>query len=363
MKRGFSRNKDGGKHESGVNASRNRLKSSERPPSPSKESDFLAAARKRKLQSKGNEKEINIPLLVDQPDEKNPYLVSTRSSRKRRDLSFNEPGTYIKSAEFTRSIEKMSPIRRTFVVDHRPPSAEWWDEQVEASPDVASIEKRLPVWQQFMPESDKVYLTPLEQRKKRRNERVARTMEAREREKLGGPTDSGRKSASFTAGEYLRDPTKYDQISREARDERKRLHEEANEARKVSADERWEIQMDKLKARREELGVHRSVYQIDSVDPKNRAVIDQAANRFLATGCLMITENITILIWESSEKEMRKLAKLMGRLDWNHQLVWEGPATPAFSRWSILEKNKQGAYEFLMQHNSWAYYKLAQQLQ
>uniref|UniRef100_UPI0037E72C97 U4/U6 small nuclear ribonucleoprotein Prp3 isoform X2 n=1 Tax=Semicossyphus pulcher TaxID=241346 RepID=UPI0037E72C97 len=249
------------------------------------------------------------------------------------------------------------------------PNIEWWDSfilpsNIDISPDTKFEELELfgvtnlvehPAQISPPVDSDKpvtlgVYLTKKEQKKLRRQTRREGQKEVQEKVRLGlmpPPEPKVRISnlMRVLGTEAVQDPTKVEAHVRAQMAKRQKAHEEANAARKLTAEQRKEKKVKKLK---EDLtdGVHISVYRIRNLqNPAKKFKVEANANQLYLTGTVVLHRDVNLVVVEGGPKSQKKFKKLMlHRIKWvehnskrddgdddtkrNNKcwLIWEGTA-------------------------------------
>ncbi|PIO34086.1 hypothetical protein AB205_0013790 [Aquarana catesbeiana] len=173
-----------------------------------------------------------------------------------------------------------------------------------------------------------VYLTQKEQKKLRRQTRREAQKELQEKVRLGlmpPPEPKVRISnlMRVLGTEAVQDPTKIEAHVRAQMAKRQKAHEEANAARKLTAAQRKEKKIKKLK---EDItqGVHVSVYRIRNLSNlAKKFKIEANANQLYLTGVVVLHKDVNVVVVEgdnddSDEETVKKSNKC--------SLVWEGTA-------------------------------------
>uniref|UniRef100_A0A671RLL2 U4/U6 small nuclear ribonucleoprotein Prp3 n=1 Tax=Sinocyclocheilus anshuiensis TaxID=1608454 RepID=A0A671RLL2_9TELE len=196
-----------------------------------------------------------------------------------------------------------------------------------------------------------VYLTKKEQKKLRRQTRREAQKELQEKVRLGlmpPPEPKVRISnlMRVLGTEAVQDPTKVEAHVRAQMAKRQKAHEEANAARKLTAEQRKEKKVKKLK---EDLshGVHIAVYRIRNLhNPAKKFKVEANANQLYLTGTVVLHRDVNIVVVEGGPKAQKKFKRLMlNRIKWDEPnskrddsddegsrknnkctLVWEGTA-------------------------------------
>ncbi|KAE8375187.1 pre-mRNA processing factor 3-domain-containing protein [Aspergillus bertholletiae] len=299
----------------------------------------------------------------------NPYYdpslgpkATIAKPRQSRQLIFNQKGKYIQQGAALRrqaqleamkkriaerarqaGIDEDLDIEKAFLVP-APPAIEWWDEGLVDGEDYSGIEDERnlkidtpdtivtqyvqhpvlldPPQDKHMPEQKPMYLTPKEQAKIRRQRRMADLKEQQAKIRLGlepAPPPKVKKSNLMRVlGEQaVKDPTAVEaRVTREIA-ERRTKHEEANEERKLTKEER----RDKLARQQEkdaEKGILMSVYRIDSLaNGRNRFKISKNAEQNALTGVCVMNPKFNLVIVEGGFHSINSYRKLMlNRIDW-----------------------------------------------
>uniref|UniRef100_A0A671RKQ9 U4/U6 small nuclear ribonucleoprotein Prp3 n=1 Tax=Sinocyclocheilus anshuiensis TaxID=1608454 RepID=A0A671RKQ9_9TELE len=168
-----------------------------------------------------------------------------------------------------------------------------------------------------------VYLTKKEQKKLRRQTRREAQKELQEKVRLGlmpPPEPKVRISnlMRVLGTEAVQDPTKVEAHVRAQMAKRQKAHEEANAARKLTAEQRKEKKVKKLK---EDLshGVHIAVYRIRNLhNPAKKFKVEANANQLYLTGTVVLHRDVNIVVVEGGPKAQKKFKRLMlNRIKWD----------------------------------------------
>ncbi|KAB8223706.1 pre-mRNA processing factor 3-domain-containing protein [Aspergillus novoparasiticus] len=299
----------------------------------------------------------------------NPYYdpslgpkATIAKPRQSRQLIFNQKGKYIQQGAALRrqaqleamkkriaerarqaGIDEDLDIEKAFLVP-APPAIEWWDEGLVDGEDYSSIEDERnlkidtpdtivtqyvqhpvlldPPQDKHMPEQKPMYLTPKEQAKIRRQRRMADLKEQQAKIRLGlepAPPPKVKKSNLMRVlGEQaVKDPTAVEaRVTREIA-ERRNKHEEANEERKLTKEERRE-KLARQQEKDAEKGILMSVYRIDSLaNGRNRFKISKNAEQNALTGVVVMHPKFNLVIVEGGSHSINNYRKLMlNRIDW-----------------------------------------------
>ncbi|CAL8290552.1 unnamed protein product [Merluccius merluccius] len=167
-----------------------------------------------------------------------------------------------------------------------------------------------------------VYLTKKEQKKLRRQTRREAQKELQERVRLGlmpPPEPKVRISnlMRVLGTEAVQDPTKVEAHVRAQMAKRQKAHEDANAARKLTAEQRKEKKIKKIK---EDLthGVHIAVYRIRNLhNPSKKFKVEANANQLYLTGTVVLHRDVNIVVVEGGPKSQKKFKRLMmNRIKW-----------------------------------------------
>ncbi|XP_073466041.1 U4/U6 small nuclear ribonucleoprotein Prp3 [Aquarana catesbeiana] len=170
-----------------------------------------------------------------------------------------------------------------------------------------------------------VYLTQKEQKKLRRQTRREAQKELQEKVRLGlmpPPEPKVRISnlMRVLGTEAVQDPTKIEAHVRAQMAKRQKAHEEANAARKLTAAQRKEKKIKKLK---EDItqGVHVSVYRIRNLSNlAKKFKIEANANQLYLTGVVVLHKDVNVVVVEGGPKSQKKFKRLMlARIKWDEQ--------------------------------------------
>ncbi|KAL2084714.1 hypothetical protein ACEWY4_020232 [Coilia grayii] len=244
------------------------------------------------------------------------------------------------------------------------PTIEWWDSyilpsNIDLGPDTAFKEMELfgvtnlvehpaqmsPPVDGDAPVTLGVYLTKREQKKLRRQTRREGQKEVQEKVRLGlmpPPEPKVRISnlMRVLGTEAVQDPTKVEAHVRAQMAKRQKAHEEANAARKLTAEQRKEKKVKKLK---EDLtqGVHIAVYRIRNLsNPAKKFKVEANANQLYLTGTVVLHKDVNIVVVEGGPKSQKKFKRLM-----LHRIKWdEGNSkrdeVDSFDEDGVRKKNK-----------------------
>ncbi|XP_059909664.1 U4/U6 small nuclear ribonucleoprotein Prp3 isoform X1 [Gadus macrocephalus] len=318
----------------------------------------------------------------------------TPAQRARKGFKFHEQGRFEKIAQRIRTkaqLEKLQTeiaqaAKKTGIQastklalitpkkelgDGEVPHVEWWDSYIVPTNAELIQETKFEVMEFFgvtnlvehpaqictPVDTDKtvtlgVYLTKKEQKKLRRQTRREAQKELQERVRLGlmpPPEPKVRISnlMRVLGTEAVQDPTKVEAHVRAQMAKRQKAHEDANAARKLTAEQRKEKKIKKIK---EDLthGVHIAVYRIRNLhNPSKKFKVEANANQLYLTGTVVLHRDVNTVVVEGGPKSQKKFKRLMmNRIKWQERntkredpdfddetkrnnkcyLIWEGTA-------------------------------------
>jgi len=374
----------------------------------------------------------------DRPMHFDPRMGTAPATRGRRNFTFHRPGKFQQLGQKMRAKAQMEKLQRQIqevakktgissaaklaMVAKKEefetkyiPDIEWWDmallpnhtykdldrtlkEDEELFTGVTNlvehpIAKDAPSQPKSMPNMP-VFLTKKERKKIRTQRRREEEKEKNVKIRLGlePPPPPKVKISNLMrvlASEAVQDPTKVEAHVRAQMAARQKKHEQANEERKLTKEQRTEKKIKKLKEDTS-LGVHIAVYSLlDLSNPSKKFKVDTNATQLYLTGSVLITKELVLVIAEGGPKSQKKFKRLMmHRIKWDEdtaqgrrqdkidkkkheynvekqmnkcQLVWEGTAIEkTFSDWKFhLFKTETEAQEFLRKSNIEHYWNLA----
>ncbi|XP_017070609.1 U4/U6 small nuclear ribonucleoprotein Prp3 isoform X2 [Drosophila eugracilis] len=345
--------------------------------------------------------------------------------RNKRTLRFHEPGKFQQLAERMRmksqlerlqneisqiarktgisSATKLALIAPKQDMPDDVPAMEWWDSVIltqdletmdEASGKISirqtSISNLIEHPTQMKPPNEPmkpvylpVFLTKKERKKLRRQNRREAWKEEQEKIRLGlvAPPEPKLRISNLMrvlGSEAVQDPTKMEQHVREQMAKRQKAHEDANNARKLTSEQKSEKKQRKL---REDTscGVHVSVYRIrDLQDNQSKKFkVETNAKQLQMTGSVVLFRDCCVVVVEGGPKQQKKYRRLMlTRIKWEEDLakgndgqdvpnscvlVWEGTSQRRHFgeiKFKIFPMEKM-AREFFQKHQVEHYWDLA----
>ncbi|KAK2495318.1 hypothetical protein MC885_016170 [Smutsia gigantea] len=271
-----------------------------------------------------------------------PRVSIAPSQRQRRTFKFHDKGKFEKIAQRLRTkaqLEKLqaeisqaarktgihTSTRLALIAPKKElkegdiPEIEWWDSYIIPNGfDLISIDSDTPV-------TLGVYLTKKEQKKLRRQTRREAQKELQEKVRLGlmpPPEPKVRISnlMRVLGTEAVQDPTKVEAHVRAQMAKRQKAHEEANAARKLTAEQR---KVKKIKKLKEDIsqGVHISVYRVRNLsNPAKKFKIEANAGQLYLTGVVVLHKDVNVVVVEGGPKAQKKFKRLMlHRIKWDEQ--------------------------------------------
>lgn len=230
-----------------------------------------------------------------------------------------------------------------------------------------------------------VFLTKKEKKKLRRQNRREAWKEKQEKIRLGlePPPEPKVKMSNMMrvlGTQAVQDPTKIEAHVREQMAKRQKAHEEANDARKLTFDQKKQKKVKKVKEDTS-LGVHVAVYRVLSLhDPAKKFKVEMNAKQLQMTGAIVLYKNINVIVVEGGPKQQKKFKNLMlNRIKWSEDsavknsdesdfspnkcwLVWEGLAKSRAFQGDIklkISPNESFAREIFKNHGVEQYWDLA----
>ncbi|XP_016955143.1 U4/U6 small nuclear ribonucleoprotein Prp3 isoform X1 [Drosophila biarmipes] len=345
--------------------------------------------------------------------------------RNKRTLRFHEPGKFQQLAERMRmksqlerlqneisqiarktgisSATKLALIAPKQDMPDDVPAMEWWDSVIltqdletldEASGKISirqtAITNLIEHPTQMKPPNEPmkpvylpVFLTKKERKKLRRQNRREAWKEEQEKIRLGlvAPPEPKLRISNLMrvlGSEAVQDPTKMEQHVREQMAKRQKAHEDANNARKLTSEQKSEKKQRKLKEDTS-CGVHVSVYRIrDLQDNQSKKFkVETNAKQLQMTGSVVLFRDCCVVVVEGGPKQQKKYRRLMlTRIKWEEDLakgndgqdvpnscvlVWEGTSQRRHFgeiKFKIFPMEKM-AREFFQKHQVEHYWDLA----
>lgn len=311
--------------------------------------------------------------------------------RTKRQLHFAAPGRFVKQGDALRNEQKMEALRLRIMEKSRkagldsefdtmgrslkvstvgrlgielilqrlpPPDVEWWDKAL--LPDEQTYDY-LDTAMDFLEKSDDSLITHLiqhpipipapgdkkaeerglmltkkEQKKMRRQRRMAELEDKRDRQKMGLlPPDPPKGESCYTieltpvrlanlmkvlTSDAVQDPTKVEAKVRKEVANRATKHEKDNQERKLTTEERKEKEY-QLMVARERKGLHGAVFKIRYLtNGRHRFKVRETARTDLLSGICLFSPNFALVLVEGVDKSIKHYKQLMlNRIDWTEQ--------------------------------------------
>lgn len=289
-------------------------------------------------------------------------IVAKPALRTKRALRFHEPGKFEQLGEQLRMKAQMEKLQneisqiarktgissatklalmapKTDIHNEEIPILEWWDSciiddyckevngKIHIREEITNLIEHPvqvrppnePLRAAYLP----VFLTKKEQKKLRRQNRREAWKEEQEKIRLGliDPPEPKLKISNLMrvlGTEAVQDPTKIEAHVREQMQKRQKAHEDENQTRKLTDEQRREKKIRKLKEDTV-LGVNVSVYRIkDLSNQSKRFKVETNAKQLFMTGICILFRDCNIVVVEGGPKQQKKYRRLM-----MHRIKWE----------------------------------------
>lgn len=326
----------------------------------------------RQMQNREKEKKEKKLEILTKPVETdfsrdNPYYdpkldvaYSVQKDRKNRPIAFNPHGKYIEKAKADRAAAKMEELKRKIeerarkagleedldvgdreiLLRPEPPECEWWDEDYLTNKNydgefkLEGDETKITLYIQnpvpipppsttHAPPARPVMMTAKEMAKARRLRRLEEQKDKRGKILLGlMPPDPPKiKLANLMkvlTSEAVKDPTMVEKRVRREVEARQNKHEQDNEARKLTKEERHAKDSEKRVADIKKTGIHCCLFRIANLsNPSHRFKVLKNAQQLELTGIVILNPRTNIVIVEGGLQAIKKYKRLMTvRIDW-----------------------------------------------
>ncbi|KAK3071161.1 U4/U5/U6 small nuclear ribonucleoprotein prp3 [Teratosphaeriaceae sp. CCFEE 6253] len=326
---------------------------------PSLMGDLSAPTGARSKGARGNQQRettrINPYLAVGDDEDKieqdegfDPTLGPRRGvARKSKQLEFHQKGKFMAQANALRQQAKLEEMKKRIAAEARkteieeasdkaflvpvPPEVEWWDEslidKIDTEDTIITALVQHPVILQapqdkFLPAPKPLMLTSTEQKKLRRQRRMADMKEEQAKIRLGliePPPPKVKKSNMMRVlGEQaVKDPTAVEaRVNREIA-QRASDHAKANADRKLTKEQEAE-KLKRQQAGDEAKGLRIVVFKVDNLSSgKHRYQVDVNAKQNALTGTVILHPDMNLVIVEGGAYSIDKYKKLMlNRIKW-----------------------------------------------
>ena len=335
--------------------------------------------------TKGNQQPAKVnpylPASLQEGDTKfdeeiyDPTLASRKGGdRKTRELVFNQKGKFIAQANALKQQARIEEMKKRIAMETRkteieeagdkaflvqaPPDVEWWDEgllapdqnsyedwdtprrnRIESDDTIITIYVQHPVLlkapqEAFQPAAKPMMLTKIEQKKLRRQRRMADMKEEQAKIRLGlvePPPPKVKKSNMMRVlGEQaVKDPTAVEaRVNREIA-QRQNDHEAANEDRKLTKEQRAE-KLAQQQAADEAKGVKVAVFRVENLSSgKHRYQVDVNAKQNNLLGIVVLHPTMNLIIVEGGAHSIKNYKKLLlNRIKWSENTLPLSATTP-----------------------------------
>jgi len=228
------------------------------------------------------------------------------------------------------------------------PDVEWWDmpflkedhqgqkkqyTEVNVEKITPYVEHPIPIkitGEKEVPDAAMMHLTPKERKKLRRLKRQERTQEIRDKIKMGilQPPPPKVKMSNLMrvlGDEAIADPSTVERKVRQQVEQRRKEHEQRNEARKLPAEERKQKKKQKWMAETEPT-TQVLVFKIRDMNNKRHLFkIDMNAQQFHLTGCCITCPGVAnVVVVEGGPRASKRYKKLMmRRIKWGEDATKE----------------------------------------
>jgi U4/U6 small nuclear ribonucleoprotein PRP3 len=321
-----------------------------------------------------------------------------------KDIAEKAKKTGISSAARLALLSAIVPKQETR--DDEVPEVEWWDSFVMRDQSYAEcVANPAPADQKFdgithliehpmqlrppaeptKPIPLPIFLTKKEQKKLRRQNRRETWKEKQEKIRLGlEPAPEPKMKLSnmmrVLGHQAVQDPTKIEAVVKQQMAKRQKAHEDANNARKLTVDQKKQKKLKKVKEDTN-LGVHVAVYRLlDLHNPAQKFKVEMNAKQLQMTGVIVLYRNINVVVVEGGAKQQKKFKRLMlSRIKWHEDevskdgtetgekvpnrcdLVWEGMAkNRSFGEIKFkIAPNESFARELFKNHSVEQYWHLS----
>ncbi|WPH00472.1 U4/U6 small nuclear ribonucleoprotein Prp3 [Acrodontium crateriforme] len=277
-----------------------------------------------------------------------PSLMARKGGdRKSKQLIFNQKGKFMAQANALRQQAKLEEMKQRIAAENRkteieeasdkaflvpePPEVEWWDEglvdKIDTDDTIVTTLVQHPVILQapqdrLQSAAKPLMLTKTEQKKLRRQRRMADMKEEQAKIRLGliePPPPKVKKSNMMRVlGEQaVKDPTAVEaRVNREIA-QRAADHAKSNADRQLTAEQRAE-KLKQQQAGDEAKGVKVAVFRVKNLSSgKHRYQVDVNAKQNALTGMVILHPEMNLVIVEGGEHSIKAYKKLMlNRIKW-----------------------------------------------
>ncbi|TXT04244.1 hypothetical protein VHUM_04242 [Vanrija humicola] len=294
--------------------------------------------------------------------------------RKSRKMQFSAPGRYVRQGDQLRNEIKLEELKQRIAAQSvkagldsefdvvqrslkraQPPTVEWWDEAI--LPKGATYDDIDKADEYFRTSEDSLIthlvqhpiaiaapsdrkqperglmLTKKEQKKMRRQRRLAELQDKRDRQKMGLiPPDPPKVRLAnlmkVLTSDAVQDPTKVEAKVRREVAMRQFRHEKDNESRKLTKEERHEKEYEKLAQKERNDGLYASVYIVKYLtNGRHKFKVRETAKNDMLSGICVFHPNFALVVVEGVQSKIRHYRQLMlHRIDWTEEARPHGEA-------------------------------------
>jgi U4/U6 small nuclear ribonucleoprotein PRP3 len=301
----------------------------------------------------------------------NPYFdakldtaYSVQKERRARPLEFNPQGKFIDRANKERMRIKMEELAKSIEARKRkagleedldvgdkevlkrdePPEIEWWDEDYLATKSYDDIDTgklkldgedtKITLYIQNpvpippptvtnAPPPRPIMMTPKEMAKARRLRRAEEQKDLRGKRLLGllppePPKIKLSNMMKVLTSEAIQDPTAVERRVRREIEARKEKHEQDNEARKLTKEQRHQKDSERRVADVAKTGLHCCLFRVENLgNPSHRFKVNKTAQQLELTGIIIHHPKTNIVVVEGGLQAIKKYKRLLTvRINW-----------------------------------------------
>ena len=333
------------------------------------------ARARQMLKEEERERERKLEILTKPAQEdfstENPYFdakldsaYSVQKDRRARPIVFNPHGKFIQRAQQERQKAKMEELRKRIeerarkagleedldvgdkevLLRPQPPEIEWWDEDYLATKSYDDLdtgnlklegdETKITLYIQNpvpipppsatnAPPPKPIMMTAKEMAKARRLRRAEEQKDLRGKRLLGllppePPKIKLSNMMKVLTSDAIKDPTAVERRVRREIEARKNKHEQDNEARQLTKEERHMKESEKRATDVAKTGIHCCLFRIENLsNPSHRFKVNKTAQQLELTGIVIMHPKTNIVIVEGGLQAIKKYKRLLTvRINW-----------------------------------------------
>ncbi|KTW27067.1 hypothetical protein T552_02559 [Pneumocystis carinii B80] len=282
-------------------------------------------------------------------------------SKAQKALIFNEPGKYIEQANALKAQARLEELKKRIADNAKkvgleeeldvdkalykeaPPDIEWWDEglvtnksyndldiglsKIDTPDSIISLYIQHPIpipppFEKNQPPPKALMLTEKERRKSRRQRRAEDLKMKQDKQRLGleEPEPPKVKLSNLMrvlTSEAIKDPTRVEAMVRRQVAERKEKHEQENNKRKLTPNQKRE-KLRMKKAENASRGIYCNVFRVEYLSHgQHRFKIDKNAEQHGLTGITILHPKFNLVVVEGGSKGIKRFKDLMlRRINW-----------------------------------------------